>query len=221
MTFNLERFKKALQEHQGIEFSGQVAYRLVNSALLTKGIISNPLNSLYSYSRGYRFNFPYSFPSLYLSLSDFVATLEAGQRPDPLATIFDNREKEPSIIYSIKVTGRFANLIDRQELAELGLNPDRPEYLIPTDEWDSSAIKGEKSVTHLIGEAVYNAGFDGLVFFSFPAWELRYRYNPNLLSDICVFMSQTDPNRPKNDSCHIEIFEEEAFTKKILNHKYN
>ncbi len=118
MIFSLKTFKKALRSHKGTRLSNQAVYRYVNSALLTKRIIKNPLNSLYSYGRGYRFNFPYAFPALYLSFSDFVATLEAGQRPDPLSTIFDNREKEPVILYSVKISGHFANLTDEKNLKE-------------------------------------------------------------------------------------------------------
>lgn len=216
MSFNLGVFEKALRSHDGTILSSQVAYRYVNSALLTKGIVKNPLNSLYSYGRGYRFNFPYTFPALYLALSDFVATLEAGQNPDPLATVFDNREKEPAIIYSIKVSGRFANLVGRKSLAELTLDPHQPEYLIPTLEWETMASRGNRAVTHEIGQAVYDAGFDGIIYFSFPAWELRYRYNVDILSNMCVFMSLEDPNIPKNNSCRLEIFEQNGFTERLI-----
>jgi hypothetical protein len=105
VTFNIKAFKEALRSHKGITLSRQVAYRYVNSVLLTKKIIKNPLNSLYSYGRGYHFNFPYSFPALYMAFSDFVATLEAGQKPDPLSTIFDNHEKEPAIFFRLKFLG--------------------------------------------------------------------------------------------------------------------
>ena len=82
------------------------------------------------------FNFPYSFPALYLSFSDFAAALEAGQRPDPLSTIFDNREKEPAILYSVKISGHFANLTGEENLKELSMNIQHPEYLISTEVWE-------------------------------------------------------------------------------------
>ena len=216
MSFSLKTFKEALHSHKGTRLSNQVVYRYVNSALLTKRIIKNPLNSLYSYGRGYRFNFPYAFPALYLSLSDFVATLEAGQRPDPLSTIFDNREKEPVILYSVKISGHFANLTDEKDLKEFSMNSRHPEYLIPTQEWEGMVSKGKPAVTHQIGQAVYDAGFDGIIYLSFPAWDLRYRYNTDVLSNICVFMSKEDPNKPKNESCRLELFEQAQFTQKLL-----
>ena len=216
MSFNLSVFKKALRSHKGTILSNQVAFRYVNSALLTKGIINNPLNSLYSYGRGYRFNFPFAFPTLYLALSDFVATLEAGQNPDPLANVFDNHEKEPAIIYSIRVSGRFANLVDRKSLIELSFDPHQPEYLIPTLEWETMALRGNRAVTHEIGQAVYDAGFDGIIYLSFPAFELRYRYNVEILSNMCVFMSMENPNIPKINSCRLDIFEQDGFTEKLI-----
>lgn len=193
MRFNLEIFKEALLSHRGLFLSRQVAYRYVNSALLTKRIIKNPLNSLYSYGRGYRFNFPYAFPALYMAFSDFVATLEAGQKPDPLSTIFENPEKEPVILYSVKISGRFANLTGEKNLNEFSLNVERPEYLIPTQEWEDMIRKGRPSVTHQIGQAVHDAGFDGIVYYSFPAWELRYIYNPEVISNICIFYVERKP----------------------------
>lgn len=217
MSFDLNAFTKALRSHKGISLSRQVAYRYVNSALLTKGIIENPLNSLYSFGRGYRFNFPYSFPALYLSFSDFVATLEAGQRPDPLSTIFDNREREPAILYSIKISGHFADLTDERKLKELSLDPRQPEYLIPTQEWEDMMRRGEPAITHQIGQAIYDAGFDGIIYFSFPARELRYIYNAPMISNICVFMSNEDPGQPKGPTCHLELFDQDDFTQKLIN----
>ena len=211
MSFNLKVFKESLSSHKGITLSKQVAYRYVNSALLTKNIIS-----LYSYGRGYRFNFPYSFPALYLAFSDFVATLEAGQKPDPLSTIFDNREKEPAILYSVKISGHFANLTGEKNLKELSLDISHPEYLISTQEWEGVVSKGKPAITHQIGQAVYDAGFDVIIYFSFPAWELRYRYNEDMISNICVFMSKENPNIPTNDSCSLELFEQDQFTQRLL-----
>lgn len=216
MIFNLNQFKSALHSHKGTVLSGQVAYRYVNSALLTKKVIKNPLNSAYSYTRGYRFNLPYTFPALYLSFSDFVATLEAGQKPSSLSTIFENREREPGIIYSVKISGRFANLVDEKSLMEFSFNAVHPEYIISTSRWENKARIGELAITHQIGQAVYDAGFDGLIYFSFPAWELRFRYKTDVISNICVFMSLDDPNRPKNDSCCLELFEQDRFTKKLI-----
>ena len=216
MSFNIIDFKSALYSHKGTVLSGQVAYRYVNSALLTKNITRNPLNCFYSYTRGYRFNFPYTFPSLYLSFSDFVATLEAGQKPSSLSTIFDNREREPGIIYSVRISGHFANLIEEKSLNELSFNKDQPEYLISTHEWEEKAKNGKLAITHQIGQAIYDAGFDGLIYFSFPAWELRFRYKPDIISNICVFMSMEDPNRPKNNLCSLELFEQDHFTEKLI-----
>jgi hypothetical protein len=53
--------------------------------------------------------------------------LEAGQKPGSLRTIFDNREREPGIIYSVKVSGRFANLVEEKSLNELSFNKNQPE----------------------------------------------------------------------------------------------
>lgn len=132
MSFDIEKFKTALDSHPETVLTKQVAFRYVNSALFTKKLLRNPLNCAYSFARGYQFNFPYAFPALYLSFSDFVATLEAGLRPSSLSTIFDNREKEPGIIYSVKITGRFANLVKEKNLIQLSFDKDLPEYLIPT-----------------------------------------------------------------------------------------
>ncbi len=216
MSFSFKTFEKSLRSHKGTVLSDQVVYRYFNSALLTKKIIKNPLNSLYSYGRGYRFNFPYTFPTLYLAFSEFVATLEAGQRPNPLSTIFDNREKEPVILYSVKISGHFANLTGEKNLKEFSMNSLHPEYLISTQEWEEMASKGKPSISHQIGQAVYDAGFDGIIYFSFPAWELRHRYNADVISNVCVFMSKEDPNKPKNDNCSLELFEKDQFTQKLL-----
>lgn len=215
MSFSIKAFKSALYFHKGTVLTGQVAYRYVNSALLTKRVIRNPLNSAYSYTRGYRFNSPYAFPALYLSFSDFVATLEAGQKPSSLSTIFDNREKEPGIIYSVKVSGRFANLVEERSLYELSFNKNQPEYLISTHEWEEESKSAKSAITHQIGQAIYDAGFDGLIYFSFPAWELHSRYKPDMISNICVFMSMENPNRPKNDSCYLGLFDQDHFTEKL------
>lgn len=215
MSFDIIEFKSALNSQKGTILSGQVAYRYVNSALFTKKIIRSPLDCTYSYIRGYRFNFPYAFPALYLSFSDFVATLEAGQKPSSLSTIFDNREREPGIIYSVKISGHFANLVQEKSLNDLSLNKNQPKYLISTQEWEEKARGGKLAITHQIGQAIYDAGFDGLIYFSFPAWELRFRYKPDMISNICIFMSKENPNRPKNDSCSLELFEQDHFTEKL------
>lgn len=216
MNFSLKTFKKALHSHRGKILSGQIAFRYVNSALLTRDIISSPLDSRYSYSRGYRFNFPGSFPALYMAFSDFVCTLEAGQRPDPLATIFENYEREPGIIYSIKVSGNFVNLVDKKSLGQLCLNVNHPEYLIATNEWENRAARGRPTITHKIGQAVYDAGFDGIIYYSYPAFELRHIYNPDMISSICVFMSKDKPKLPEGKTCYLEVFEKSKFTKKLI-----
>jgi hypothetical protein len=215
LSFNIKAFKSALYSHKGTVLTGQVAYRYVNSALFTGKLIRNPLNCDYSYTRGYRFNFPNAFPALYLSFSDFVATLEAGQKPSSLSTIFDNREREPGIIYSVKVSGRFANLVEEKSLNELSFNKNHPEYLIPTHEWEEKLKSGKFAITHQIGQVIYDAGFDGLIYFSFPAWELHSRYKSEMISNICVFMSREDANCPKNDSCCLELFDRDHFTEKL------
>jgi hypothetical protein len=76
--------------------------------------------------------------------------------------------------------------------------------------------KGKRAITHQIGQAVYDAGFDGIIYFSFPAWELCYRYNADVISNICVFMSKENQNKPKNDTCSLEIFEQNHFNQKLL-----
>jgi hypothetical protein len=216
VSFRLDRFQKGLQSHQGLTLRNQTTYRYVNSALLTKRIITNPLNSLYSYARGYRFNFPYTFPAVYMAFSDFVATLEAGQNSNPLSTIFDNREMEPAILYSLKLSGRFANLTGEKNLEELFLDKHLPEYLISTREWEDMVRNGRPAITHQIGQAIYDAGFDGIVYHSYPAWELRYIYNIDRLSNICVFMSTEDYNSPKNAGCSLVIADQNELTQRLI-----
>lgn len=215
MSFDLNTFKKAIHSHRGLKLSGQVAYRYINSGLLTKKMITTPLDSQYSHFRGHRFNFPYSFPALYMAFSEFVCILEAGQRPDPLATIFKNDEKEPAIIYSVRVTGNFANLVDKRCLEELSFDGDHPEYLIPTEDWEKANQTRKPAITHEIGQSIHDAGFDGIVYFSFPAWELRYLYNPGMISNVCIFMSPDNPWEPQNKTCILELYEPVLFTKKL------
>lgn len=216
MTFDIRVFRANLQAQTPREFNDDIVYRYFNTALFTRYGVTTPFDAAYSHTRGYRFNYPGAFPALYFALSDLVATLEAGSRPNPLATVFDNQEREPALLFSVKVIGRFLDLTDPQTLDALSLDAQDPEYLIPTQAWEHAAQQRQRAITHQIGQAVYDAGLDGLVYFSYPAWQLRAQYQPDMISALCVFMSATNPAAPNSPSTVLTLHDPDNVTDKLI-----
>jgi hypothetical protein len=217
MSFILRLFEEKLKTHKGLVFDKQVVYRSISTSLLSSGMINDPLDSRYSYERGYRFNYPHSFPALYFALSGLVVELETGHNINPLSTRFDNKEIKPRLVFSIHLDGRFVDLTDNKSLNKFSFDEDFPEYLIPTEEWDKKTKQYrdtgnvDRAITHKIGLAAYNSGFDGILYYSYPAWHLKDKYDSHMLSSVCIFMSKEDFCKPKNASCSLKIYKKEIF----------
>jgi hypothetical protein len=210
MSLNLTVFKQKLKKHKGLHFDNQVVYRNVSAGFVKSG--GDPLDSQSSFKSGYRFNFPDSFPALYFGLSEIVTVLEVGYRTKATSTRFDNTAKKPRETLSIYVTGNFVDLTDKRILKGFSFNPNRPEYLIPHEIWEDRCKLYRKSgfskpaITHEIGKYVYEEGFDGIIYFSYPAWYLREKHPIHVVSAICIFMDKVDFCKPKNDSCTLQIY---------------
>jgi len=203
--YSIKFFVEALKNYQGTELHPTLLFRKV--CLSNKETCRNPLDASSSFKYGGRFNFPNSFPALYLGFSEIAATLETSRRTNPLCTVFKPTDFQGTVAFPIVVSGKFVNLDD----PHFSFDPNHPQYLIDTQVWENAS---PTAITHAIGDCVHTNGFDGIIYRSYEAF--RRNYHPIIPEEakcMVVFMAKDDCCSPKNKSCRIECLDQTLFEK--------
>lgn len=205
-NFSINSFKKILKNYPGKKISKTLVFRGI--FLSNKYALNHPTDSLYSYKRGARFNYPNIFPALYFSFSVIAASMELAQVTNPLCTVFKNSDFREIVNFPLEIEGNFVDLRD----PILNFDLKHPEYQIDTSVWQAAISNGNLAITHEIGQAIYNQGFDGIIYHSFQAFKRNFHgLNEEESLCGCIFMSTSDFLKPKNSGCAVLCFDDSLF----------
>lgn len=205
-SFSINSFNKILKSYSGEKISNVLVFRDIY--LSNKYALTYPTNTLNSYKNGNRFNYPNTFPALYFGFSIVSSAMEIASRTNPLRTVFIDSDFRGTINFPLLVKGNFVDLRD----PIFCFDPKCPEYQIETSVWESAISNKKLAITHEIGQAIYNQGFDGIIYHSFQAFKRNFHgvIEEERLCG-CIFMSTTDFSKPKNTGCNLICFDESLF----------
>ncbi len=195
------------------ELKQGIFVRAYNTAMKNKYGSNYLFDSVWSFERGYRYNYKGTHPVLYLASDHLVASTEIGPRTSA-DLLLPNLRTPPSlyIYFGVKVTAKLLDLTDAKVRRRLGVR--LSDLIIPTEQWDDAMQKGVWSVTHKIGKAAMDAGcFDGILFPPYPATSLiKIRGKTN----IAIFMDPKAPRMaaPLHSSVRLKVIDDGGFLKK-------
>lgn len=159
---------------------------------------------LWSYRRGYRYNYKRTCPVLYLSCDQLTASVEIGPRTrtDILGPYCP--PKDPYLYIGVKVTASVADLTDPAVRSKIGVR--LRELMVPTQQWDGGMSAGRWAVTHHLGKLILGDGrFGGILYPSYPA------YSIGLKQKVClaIFMDKhaTEMAIPKDPSTRLQVID--------------
>jgi RES domain-containing protein len=163
-------------------------------------------DSVWSFERGYRYNFKGTHPVLYLAGDHLVASTEIGARTSE-DLLLPHLKTPPStyIYFGVHVSANLLDLTDASVRRHIGVR--LKDLIIPTEQWDEDMDKGIWSVTHKVGKAALAAGcFDGILYPPYPATspiKIRGKHN------IALFMDPHAPQmaKPLHASVKLEVID--------------
>jgi RES domain-containing protein len=146
--------------------------RAYDTRILTVFAREYLFDSVWSYERGYRYNFPKTCPVLYLAADHLVASSEIGPRTrSELLVPHIQSATDPYLYFTVKLSAALLDLTDQKVRSSLGVT--HSELIIPTDDWNDEMKRGRKSVTHHIGAlALKDRRFDGILYPPYPSEHL-------------------------------------------------
>jgi len=161
-------------------------------------------DSIWSFKRGYRFNFKETWPVLYLACDKITATVEIGPRTrEDLLVPHLSGAEDPFLYVDVKATAPVLDLTERGVRRRLGVT--LAEITVPTEVWDEEMDSGIRAVTHDLGQLVLENGrFGGILFPSFPARRFLKMKQKECLA---VFMDVNHPAMavPRGPATRLEV----------------
>ena len=155
---------------------------------------------VYSYLRGYRYNFPFMWPTLYLAPDMLTAAAEIDR--NAAAALGALRTRHALYQYvDVAVTANVLDLTDAAVRRAFGV--DRDDLLVPTDDWRAEMDRDEVPLAAELGAAAaLDRRFDGILYPSYAAHAFLELEKANL----ALFM-HTDPPcaKPRRAGAKLEL----------------
>lgn len=183
--------------HRNVSARGYTEYRV------------SPLDAAHSRAVGNRYNFPGTFPVLYLAHHATLASLEAEKDYIRLGLPFDEACR---LNIPVEVSGPVLDLTQPAVRKLLGFTPKM--LTLPTASWKAIQASGREAPTQTLGRLVAECKrFGGIYFPSVEASRLQDLLpQPN---NLAVFMKKRKPGEPLHPDFRLNLPDPQDFIKTL------